>query len=232
MTLGFRRDADHIAERAPVRVPRGLPQSTPTPAPKKSMLPSMVMGVPRGLIPTLIYSICAFLVPLLYLYMDYDFTTDTAKGVTIGSSALAALVMVLANDCCCWYNMMLAFHTALEVKVIDTALTFAYADDTSDSDMALAITGAVIVIVHLVPFYVSDRLPLLGVLAFAGVIVNTTILVYRDTDMLLLVGASALALLAITMIISGVCEIKTSLLSLIRDSVVAKKCITCERFEL
>ena len=232
MSLGFRRDADHIAERAPVRVPRGLPQSTPAPAPKKSMVPSMVMGVPRGLVPTLAYSVLAFLVPFLFLYMDYDFTTDTAKGVTIGLSVIAAFVMVLANDCCCWYNMMLAFHTALEIKVIDKTLTFAYADNTSDGDMALAITGAVIVIVHLIPFYVSDRLTLLSVLAFAGVIVNTVILVYLDSASLLLVGASALALLAVTMIISGVCEIKTSLLSLIRDSIVSKKCITCEKFEL
>lgn len=232
MSLGFRRDADHIAERAPVRVSRGLPQAAPAPAPKKSMIPSMVMGVPRGLVPTLTYSLFAFLVPFLFLYMDYDFTTDTAKGVTIGLSAIAAIVMVLANDCCCWYNMMLAFHTALEVKVIDKTLTFAYATGTSDGDMALAIVGAIIVIVHLIPFYVSDRLMLLGVLAFAGVIVNATLLVFLDSSMLLLVGASSLALLAITMIISGVCEIKTSLLSLIRESVIAKKCITCERFEL
>lgn len=232
MSLGFRRDADHIAERAPVRVPRGLPQAAPAPTPKKSMIPSMVMGVPRGLIPTLSYSLLAFLVPFLFLYMDYDFTTDMAKGVTIGLSAVAAIVMVLANDCCCWFNMMLAFHTALEVKVVDTTLAFAYASGTSDNDMALAITGAVVVIVHLIPFYVSDRLMLLSLLAFAGVIVNTTLLVFLDTDMLLLVGASALALLAITMIISGVCEIKTSLLSLIRESVIAKKCITCEKFEL
>jgi hypothetical protein len=232
MSLGFRRDADHIAERAPVRVPRGLPQAAPVTAPKKSMIPSMVMGVPRGLVPTLTYSLFAFLAPLLFLYMDYDFTTDTAKGITIGLSAIAAVVVVLANDCCCWYNMMLAFHTALEVKVIDKTLTFAYASGTSDGDMALAIVGAIIVIVHLVPFYVSDRLMLLGVLAFAGVIVNATLLVFLDSSMLLLVGASSLALLAVTMIISGVCEIKTSLLSLIRESVIAKKCITCEKFEL
>ena len=98
--------------------------------------------------------------------------------------------------------------------------------------MALAIVGAIVVIVHLIPFYVSDRLMLLSTLAFAGVIVNATLLVFLDSSMLLLVGASSLALLAITMIISGVCEIKTSLLSLIRESVIAKKCITCERFEL
>lgn len=235
MSLGFRRDADHIAERAPVRVAPAIPSKTvPVPAPKKSMIPSMVMGVPRGLVPTLTYSILAFLAPFLLIYLDVDRTTDTAKGVTIGLSAVAALVVVLANDCCCWYNMMLAFHTALEVKVVDMAITYSSADDTSDRGMALAILGAAVVIVHLIPFYVSDRLMLLGILAFAGVVVNTSILVFLDTDKmrLLLVGASALALLSVTMIISGVCEIKTSLLSLVRDSVVNKKCITCMRFEL
>lgn len=232
MSLGFRRDADHIAERVPARVARPLPQTSTTAAPKKSMMPSMIMGVPRGLVPTLTYSLFAFFVPFLYLYMDYTFDTDVSKGVTIGLSAAAALVVVLANDCCCWYNMMLAFHTALEVKVIDTTLTFAYKTGTSDSDMSLAIAGAVVVIVHLIPFFLSDRLLLLSVLAFAGVVVNTALLVFLDTSMLLLVGASSVALLTLTMIISGVCEIKTSLLSLIRASVVAKKCITCDRFEL
>lgn len=232
MSLGFRRDADHIAERAPVRHPRGLPQDTIAPVPSKSMIPFMVMGVPRGLVPTLSYSLFAFLVPFLFLYMDYDLTTDSAKGVTIGLSAIAATIMVFANDCCCWYNMLLAFHTALEIKVIDTTLTFAYASGTSDGDMALAIVAAIVVIAHLIPFYVSDRLMLLGVLAYVGVIVNTAILVFLAQPMLLLVSASSLALLGITMIISGVCEIKTSLLSLIRDSVIEKKCITCEQFEL
>jgi hypothetical protein len=196
------------------------------------MIPSMVLGVPRGLVPTLAYSIFAFVVPFLFLTMDYDFSTDVARGVTIGISIIAALVMVMANDCCCWYNMILAFHLALEIRVVERTFIFSYADTTSESDMALAITGAVVLIVHLVPFFLTDRLMLLGTFAFAGVIANATVLVFIDPTMLLLVCASALSLLAITMIISGVCEIKTSLLSLIRESVNAKKCITCERFEL
>lgn len=233
MSLGYRRDADHIAERAPARVPRGLPVAeTTTASSKNSMLPAMVLGVPRGLVPTLSYFIFAFLLPCLYLYVDYDFSDDTTRGVTIALSAVGGLVVIAANDCCCWYNMMLAFHTALEVKVIDTALTFAYESDTSDGHMALAITGAVVVIIHLIPFYISDHLMLLAALAFAGVVVNTSILVCLDSSMLLVVGASSLALLSTTMIISGVCDIKTSLLSLIRASMVNKKCITCESFEL
>ena len=232
-SLGFRRDCDHIAERAPVRVPRGLPQTAPVSAMKVSMLPSLTLCVPRGLVPTLAYSVFAFIFPFLFLYIDIDFSSSVTKGVTIGISAIAALIAVVANDCCCWYNMMLAFHTALEVKVIDKALAFAYADGTTDTEMALAITGAVVVIVHLVPFFVSDRLMFLSLLAFAGVVVNTSILVFLDSSMiLLLVAASALALLSVTMIISGVCEVKTSLVSLLRDAVVAKRFITFDGFEL
>ena len=190
------------------------------------------MNVPRGLVPTLAYSAVALLIPLLVLYVDVDFTSDTTRGLTIGVSAIAALVAVLANDCCCWYNMILAFHTALEVKVVDTAITFAYAEGTSDADMALAITGAIIVVVHLLPFFVSDHLTVLGVLAFAGVVVNAAILVYLDDSLLLLVGASSVFLLTLTMIVSGVCEIKTSLLSITHGAMVSKKCLMCDNFEL
>ena len=235
-SLGFRRDADHIAERMPPRLPRSLPTSTTEssePSARKLFAPALRRtGVPRGLIPTVLYSAVTLVVPLLFLYMSYDFTTTTMRVATISTAAVGGLVVVLANDCCCWYNMMLAFHTALEVKVVETALVFAYAADTSDTDMALALTGAIVVVVHLLPFYLSDALMLLSLLAYVGVVVNASILVYLDPEYLLVVGASSLALLAVTMIVAGICEIKTSLLSLVRDSIVAKRCITCERFEL
>jgi len=235
MSLGFRRDCDFIAERMPA--PRrssssGAIVSTTSGLAKPPILPSFVMGVPRGLIPTLFYVSCAFLAPFLFFYLDYDLSSHAAKGITIGISAGAALLVVLANDCCCWYNMLLAFHTGLEVKVIDTALKFATESDVSDHGMGLAISGAGVIILHLIPFYTMDNIMLLAFLAFAGVIVNTAVLVYLDDSLLLVVVGSALFLLMATMLISGICEIKTSLLSLVRTSIVEKKCITCQTFEL
>ena len=46
--------------------------------------------------------------------------------------------------------------------------------------MVWAIVGAAIVIVHLIPFFLVDRVMLLTTLAYAGVIVNAAILVHLD----------------------------------------------------
>lgn len=204
-------------------------------APRAKISPCKAsMPVPRGLVPILFYMAFAFAVPTVYLYAeDIDYSDDGVRGGVIGLSAFAAILMVYSNCCCCWYNMLLAFHTALEVKVIDTALTYAYADGTSDAHMALNIVGAVVVIVHLVPFYVYDGLKLLTLLATAGVVVNTSILVFLDPSLLMVfVFASSLALLADTMIIAGVCELRTSLLSIVKDAMASRTCITCNGFEL
>ena len=232
-SLGFRKDNDHIAERQ--RQPRTSNQmsnETSTDVAKRNAACLCTFGVPRGLIPTLAYSATAFLIPILFLYMSYDFTDEVTRGVTIGVAAIAATAIVYANCCCCWFNMVLFFHAAVEVRVVNTALTFAYADDTSDKDMALAIVGASIVIAHLVPFLLIDNVTPLAILAYAGVVLNAAINVYLDSSRLLLVGGTSAALLGSVMVIGGICEVKTSMLSLIRESIVARKCITCDGFEL
>lgn len=230
MSLGFRPRNDHIAERAPARPKPPLPVVAPE-ASKASCI-SCKFGVPRGILPVLVYSGFAMVLPLLLTYMTYDFTDDVVRGVSIGLAGLAATVIVFVNDCCCWYNIMLFFHTALEVRVVDVALTYAYAAGTPSADMAWSIAGAVVVIVHLIPFFLTDRLLFLSVLAYAGVVVNAAINVYLDPGRLLLVGASSLSLLALTMIIGGVCEIRTSLLSLLREAITECKWITMGKFEL
>lgn len=188
---------------------------------------------PRGVLPVLLYMALAFTVPLLYFYVHYDFTSDIVRGVTIGISGAAAIAVVFANNCCCWYNMMLAFHTALEVRVVERAITFAYDASTPDFQMAWALTGAIIVIVHLVPFYVTDNVLLLGTLAVAGTMVNTALLVYLEpTLLLLLVGASSIAVLAVTLLIAGVCRVDTSLLSVLRDALNARSLVTCDTVAL
>lgn len=232
-TLGDRRGATHNSAFRGTSTASG---SRPSNADVESQIPTKMAccPVPRGLIPILFYMAFAFAVPTVYLYAeDVDYSDDGVRGAVIGISAFGALLLVYSNCCCCWYNMLLAFHTALEVKVIDTALTYAYADGTSDAHMALNIVGAVVVIVHLVPFYVYDGLRLLVLLAAAGVVVNTSILVFLDPSMLMVfVFASSMALLADTMIIAGICEIRTSLLSVIKDAMATGKCITFNNFEL
>jgi hypothetical protein len=165
--------------------------------------------------------------------MDHpDFTDDTVQGLLIGGSALAGLVVVLANDCCCWYNMMLFFHIGIETKVIDSAFSYYGRDSTDATGQALSLTAAIVIILHLVPFLLSDRIMFLSLLAYVGVVVNVATVVFVNTDLLFIVFSSSLVLLSTTMLIGGICEIRTSLLSLIMDSINKKMCITCEGFEL
>lgn len=236
-TLGFNnRNMEMARPRPPAP-----PAPTPLPAPATtstsaiSFLPQRVqaaMAVPRGFIPTLLYSGFALTLPILIFYASPDFTSTTTQGITIGASALLALLLVFANDCAVWFNMALFFHTGIEAYVVDTSLRFANAAATSDRNMALAITGAVVVIVHLVPFYLFDRPMLLSLLAFVGVVVNTSIVVYLDPANLLLVGASSSALLALTMMVSAVCEVRVALANLLMKAMKENAYLSCGKFEL
>lgn len=235
MSLGFRRGHDHNASRRPIAPSQPpLPvAATETPSAGRLAGLSCRLPVPRGLIPTTVYSLFALAIPLLWYFMDTpDYTDDVVVSVTIGLSGLAGLIVIVANDCCCWYNMMLFFHIGIEAKVVDTALSFASKDTTSDRDEALAIAAAAVIIAHLVPFLFTDRIMLLSLLAYVGVVVNVATVVYTDSTLLLIVLSSSLALLSTTMIIGGICEIRTSMLSLVLDSVRSKKCLTCNGFEL
>ncbi|MEC7001665.1 MAG: hypothetical protein VXX04_07495, partial [Actinomycetota bacterium] len=236
-SLGFRRGHDHIAERAvgPRKVPT-LPVDAPPTTTSFASKFAFKLGcpVPRGLIPTLLYSALALAIPLTWYYNwdDVDYDDDMTVGLIIGGAALGGLVVVFANDCCCWYNMMLAFHIGVEYKVLDETFKYSTDDARSDRAMALSMAAAIVIIVHLVPFLVSDRIMMLTFLAYAGVIVNVATLVYVDPDLLFVAFASSLALLANTMIVGGICEIRTSLLSLIGDSVKSRKCLSCQKFEM
>ena len=233
-SLGYRPRNDHIAERArPISVAVVATEKEPV-APARSMSErfTCAVTVPRGILPVLFYSAVAAAIPVLLEYTDYDYSDRTVRGVTVGAAALAATIMLVANCCCCWYNMLLFFHTALEVKVVDTAITFARAPATSDADMAWALVGAAVIIAHLIPLFLVDRVMLLTTLAYAGVIVNATVLVHLDPSRLLLVGGSSLALLANTMILVGVCEVGTSMLGLLRNAMRTRSLITCKTFGL
>ena len=235
MSLGYRRGHDHIAARRPVtatQAPLPMTQTDTQPSTLRSAL-ACRLPVPRGLIPTAVYSLFALAIPLLWFFMESpDYTDNGVRGTIIGGSALAGLIVILANDCCCWYNMMLFFHIGIEAKVVDAALKYSELDTTDSTGQALAITTAIVIIVHLVPFLLTDRIMLLSFLAYVGVVVNVATVVYVDTSLILIVLSSTLALLSTTMIIGGICEIRTSMLSLIMDSINKKMCLTCEGFEL
>lgn len=233
MSLGYRPRHDHIAARRPISsaTTPTLPIESSSAGSSFRCIPQCI-PVPRGLVPTVAYSLVALAIPLLCFFTSPDFTADEVVAVTIGLSGVGGLVVIFANDCCCWYNMMLFFHIGVEAKVVDLALTYAYDDANSERDQTLAMVAGIVIILHLIPFLLTDRIMLLIFLAYVGVVVNTSAIVYLASEQLLLVVASSLALLSTTMIVGGICEIKTSLASLFMDSIKKKKCITCESFEL
>lgn len=227
-SLGFRRDHDHIAER---KRPAFHASTLPEPCPAPSRRLTCNVYVPQGLLPLLLYSGFAFLIPTLFFYVDYDYTDTMTRGLVIGGAVLGGLLVVLANSCCVWYNMALLFHTAVEVKVLDIGYRFAYAETTSNVDMGLVIAGGAVVILHLIPFFLTARTALLTFLAFAGIGVNVALVVFLDSSLLLVATGSALGLLAITQIVVGVCNLDPSLLTALKCA-CDSGLVTCDRFAL
>jgi hypothetical protein len=232
--LGLVKGADQTQPRGKAAPRAASASSTPPSVLASTIVDSSACkpGVARGLLPTLLYSSFTLIIPLLFLFVDYDYSAPIAKAGAILVSCIAALSTVYANDCCCWYNMILFFHTALEVAVIDEGIKFASSASTTVLEMSLTITAITIVILHLVPFFVTSRVMLLGSLAFVGVIANTTVLVFLAPELLLLVGFSSCTLLATVIILGGICEVDISLFSLIRKAIMTKKCFTCSPYDV
>jgi hypothetical protein len=128
--------------------------------------------------------------------------------------------------------MALFFHTAIEVYAVQLLIDFAYLSTTSAAAAALAITTTVVIISHLIPFFLTDRVLPLGVLGTAGVVVNAATFVHLAPSQLLLGTASAIMLLSLTLIIGGICETPTSLLTLLVRAVREGSVIKVGGYEL
>ena len=211
-SLGYRIGGD--ARPVPMRV-----VTQPLECETSIQLPSIIsrikcdMKTPTGFPLLLLYSAFAALLPTLYFYMDYDYDDMMTRAGVIGASGILAVVALIANHSTTWYNMVLFYHTAIEVKLLDTTITYANASTTDEEYMVWSWVGATIVAVHLLPFYLVDIPQLLLLLAFAGVPVNTAIAVYLDPTFLPIVMQSALALFIVTFIVVGVQGLKPSLFS-------------------
>lgn len=197
MSLGFRRGNDHIAER----MPPARQVIAALPAPSIGHVPAGSCPTPKGLIPTMFYGGLFLLLPIIFEYATIDYTETHVRVLTILTSAAVATAAVYADDCIAWYNMILGLHIGLEVSVIKVA--FDFYNETSagsvDSERALALVTAVVIIVHLLPFLLCDNGRLLTFLAWVGVVVNAAFLVYNDDRNLLIVGATSVGLLISTL---------------------------------
>lgn len=237
-SLGYRRGRDHNSARPSELAPRGTATvAMPPPsieeassAQSRGMMP--MMPVPKGFLPLLLYALLFLTTPLLYTYMDYDYSDAGVRGGVVATAVAAAFAIVLANDCVVWFNMVFFFHIAMEVRVLDILMEFARNDDTSEGDQVLAWTGSAVIFVHLLPFLLMDNTMLLALLAFAGIIINTVVLVYLDTTLLLTVGFSSAALLGTTLCIGGVCDVPTSMLSVLRQAMRDGSWIVCSVYEM
>ena len=187
--------------------------------------------VPKGFFPTALYSTFFLTIPLLFNYVSYDFTTDMTRAGVVVSSVVVGGVVILANDCVAWFNVALYFHIGVEVIVLDRLMTFAQNSTTDEGHMALAWTTFAVVIVHLLPFLLFDRLGLLALLAYVGIVVNASVLVFLDPTLLLLVGFSSTTLLGATLLIAGIDCINTSMLSNFRSAMKDGSFLLCQSYE-
>jgi hypothetical protein len=228
-SLGYRRGCDHNSAR-PGEVPAktttvAIPTTVAAPTAKVSPI-----SVPKGFLPLFFYAAVFLLAPVLYEYVDYTWADSTTRAALIVVSAAYALSVVFANDCVAWFNMVLFFHIGIEVKVLEILMDFARLTTTADGDEILAWTGFVVIIVHLIPFLLVDNTMFLTLLAVAGVIVNAAVLVYLDSNRLLLTGFSSVSLLGTTLCISGVCDVSTSMLTALRKAMTDGTWLTCSGY--
>lgn len=212
---------------APVRTVDVVPETAPT--------SSSMCSVPRGFLPLVAYSGLAAVLPLLLLFANYDFGDDMMRGGFIGAAAVAAGVIAVADDCCVYYNMALFFHAGVEAKIVEQAILFGQRDeassgeaDVSTTSEVLSYVGAGVILAHMLPFFLLDNKHLLKLTAFVGIPVNAAVAVYAAPEDLLLVLASASALLAIVIIVVEKDGYAPSLLTKLRSAVNgASPCFAC-----
>lgn len=196
------------------------------------------MFVPKGFVPLLLMSALFLVPPVVDGFASIDYGSDTSKLLAVGYASTLATVVVMANECSAWFNFALFFHIGLETRVLELLATYAQAATTTDTDMALAWTAFVVIIVHLLPFVLMDHAYLLALLAFAGVVINAVVVIYVPvvtlafSPFLFLVVLSALVLLGATTCIQGVCAAKCSLLTSLRESMRDGSWFACQRYAM
>jgi hypothetical protein len=222
-----------------VEAPPPLPApATMLPIIIPTALPSCSKPVPRGFLPLLLYSSFFFLVPFFYEEMDYDYTDDTTRIGVIAISAIGALILIVGCDVAVYFNSVLFAHTALELAVVKVLLDFIDSDNlivkenssgeklsNSDGDKILAWIAMVIIIGHLIPFYVLDNPRVLGVVAAAGIVLNTTVITYLDHNKLDIVAFSTVVLMGLTLLLQFTTCKEFTLLSSLRHALMKRTCL-------
>ena len=177
--------------------------------------------MPKGLLPTILYSLLFLAVPLLWLYQPAnldDGSATSTRALAIASAVVGGLAIVAANDCVAWFNKALIYHVGIEAHVLDRLYAFAADETRALWQVSLAWIALVIIVAHLLPFLLTDRLGVLAFLAYVGMVLNATVAVFVLYDDFLLVALSSGMLLGTTILIAGIDCLDTSLLSTVRKT--------------
>ena len=137
--------------------------------------------------------------PLVYLFMEdwvhEDHLTDgfpnrpTGKAAIIGAAAIVTLAPMLCHRDP--YTLVLTFHTAVESFVIYRAVLAATDETNTNRDQIWAWVGAIVVLLHLFPFYLVEDARVLALVSIVGVPVSVAVAAFTTNSIALLVGTSA-----------------------------------------
>ena len=230
-SLGYRRGHDHNADSQGPRAAPRAPTTTTMDIETSGRMSVFSLGKacvisssPGPVLSTLLLSILALGVPLAYEYATIDYADNTSRGLIIGASALAVRLLTKRHSVETLFNVVLFFHIGIEILLLDVTIAYARTVGISDVEMGFAIAGGAIIIVHLLPFLVSDNLFVLVLLSAAGLMVNTAVAVFLDPQNLLLLIATSTSLLLSVYFAAGT---PCSMFSLIRKAFAENSFLEC-----
>lgn len=230
-SLGLRQNFEMRASERPMSARASLPAPTlasSTPSTSSVARVKMTTCSLKGFFPLMLFSSLLLSVPIVVAYADLDYSDAATRGAVVATPVLVVLATLLANDLVVWFNMVLFFHLGMEVQVLDVLMDFARESGTSDAHSALAWTAFVVVILHLVPFFLVDQSKVLCALASAGVVVNAVALLYVSPPLLTPVGFSSFVLLLLTVLTRNVCDVSCSLRTSLLSAVKQGSFVRCD----
>lgn len=200
----------------------------PAPAKKTSVTVLSGLAILDGFVPTLLFALLFGAAPIVYFYNEgatADYTATNTRVLTIAASAGAGAIVYMSRCSCMLYQLALFLHIGMEVYVTDHALQYARDSANTDVARAFAYTGAVVVILHLIPFLLAERPKLLSFLAFVGMPINTVLILYTmpamATPIVFFVGITGSVLFAATLVFAFDDQ-PITLLSLLREGMQSK----------
>ena len=205
MSLGYTNTAATKPQRPPVAPSIEYIVETTT-----VVVPTVGCYVPKGLLPLTVFSVLAFLPPLLTIWtVDQPGYDRLDKMVPPIFSIVVAFLIPLCNCPKTTFNMALGFHAGCETLLLNLLY---------DSSSATYWVFFGVIIAHLVPFVLLPTSPtLLAFLSTVGVCVNA-FFAYWGHYPIVYVVPSALLLQGVTCVVVVGLRREVTLVGLLRDT--------------